>query len=308
MRWPWLSGLVVAGLAGAAPVAGQSEPPPCSSAVARPSIAIEEHGSSVLYATHSLALKVSGNFDVKVRSVSAPNAHVEVEPEDDPEGGPVLVSDNAGTLPVTAVFTAFEQDGSECTTSASTTAQLAAPARSKVSKLKRPGYLVRKRRLYKPNPIFSFSVKPDKAAPDRRPFTVTARVSHRLRLPGKGVKARKKDYPQRAFEMGEHKSLTFCQGELLCPRRTKRGFPKEVELDVRPHNDDGAATKGIKVIARSPAGYPADRALKFFQTPWGVDLQVFQAGHRLARLRVVARCSGGGQSSRCRFKKVLLAR
>ena len=235
---------------------------------------------------------------------SVPAAHVEID-QDVPT---VLVTDRAGPFPVTAVFTGFEHDGSECTTSASTTVQLLSPARSKASKLKRPRYLVRKRKLYKPNPTFSFTVKPDKAAPDRRPFTVTARVSHRLRLPGKGAKARTKSYFQRQFEVGEPKSLTFCQGELLCPRRTQRGWAKEVELDVRPHIDDGTASKGIKVIAKSPAGYPADRALKFFQTPWGLDLQVFQAGRRLARLRVVARCSGGGQSSRCRFKKVLLAR
>ena len=38
------------------------------------------------------------------------------------------------------------------------------------------------------------------------------------------------------------------------------------------------------------------------------ELQVLQGGRPLARLKLVARCSGGGQSSQCRFKKVALAR
>jgi hypothetical protein len=304
VRWGWVAAVITVGLAAAVPALGQSQPPPCSSAVAQPSIAVVEKGSAVTYATHSLQLKVTPDGTFNIRSVSAPGAHVELG---DDNAIPLIVSDKAGALPVTAVLTGFE-NGDECTTSASTTAQLASPARSRVSKLKRPGYLVPRRKLYKPNPTFSFTVKPDKAAPDRRPFTVKARVSHRLRLPGKGTKAKTKTYFQRRFEIGEPKSLTFCQGELLCPRRTQRGWVKEVELDVRPHIDDGTASKGIKVIAKSPAGYPADRSLKFFQTPWGLDLQVFQAGRQLARLKVVARCSGGGQSSRCRFKKVALAR
>jgi hypothetical protein len=309
VRWPWLAGLTVAALAAAAPVAGQSQPPPCSSAVGRPSIAIEEHGSSVLYATHNLALKVSGNFDVQVRSVSAPAAHVDLEPEENPEGGPVLVTDKAGAFPVTAVFKAFEHDGSECTTSASTTAQLAAPARSTAGKLKRPHYLVKKRRLYPANPTFRFKVAPDKAAPDRSPFTVRARVSRRLKLPGKGAKAKTKTYPQREFEFKEPKHLqNGCQYELVCPRRTARGFAKGVEVGVRPIGGGRLATKGLRLVVTSPSGYPADRALKFFQSPWGLDLQVLQSGRQIARLKVVARCSGGGQSSRCRFKKVLLAR
>jgi hypothetical protein len=304
MRWPLAAGLTLTALAAAAPVEGQSQPPPCSSAVQRASISVVETGSSVLYATHDLTLKTGGNPDVQLRSVSAPNAHVDLETE----GKPLLVSDRAGALPVTAVFSAFEHDGTECTTSASTTAQLAAPARSKVSKLQRPHYVVPKRKLYKPNPKFSFTVKPDKAAPDRSPFTVRVRVSHRLRLPGKGVKAKTKVYFQRLFEIGEPNSIAYCQGELVCPRRTQRGWRKEVEVDVRPHRDDGPATHGLKVVVTSPAGYPADRALKFFQTPYGVDLEVLQAGRRLARLKLVARCSGGGQSSKCRFKKVALAR
>jgi hypothetical protein len=307
MRWPWLAGLIAVGLAAVSPALGQDDLPPCSSAAAPATFTVVDSGFSSLYATHALHLKPSqqGEEPPFVRSASAPGARVLT---DDGDTAPVLVSDNPGPLTVSAVLHAIDSDGKACRADATTTVQLLSPARSKVSKLKRPGYLVRKRRLYKPNPTFSFTVKPDKAAPDRRPFTVTARVSHRLRLPGKGAKVRTKAYPQRRFEIGEPQSLKFCQGELLCPRRTKRGWAKEVELDVRPHIDDGAATKGIKVIAKSPAGYPADRALKFFQTPWGLDLQVFQAGHRLARLRVVARCSGGGQSSRCSFKKVLLAR
>jgi hypothetical protein len=302
MRWPVAAGLTCAAFAAAAPVEGQSQPPPCSSAVGRPTITVVETGSPVLYASHDLTLKTGGNPDVQLRSVSAPNTHVDLETE----GKPLLVSDRAGALPVTAVFSAFEHSGDECTTSASTTAQLAAPGRSKASKLKRPHYVVPKRKLYKPNPTFSFSVKPDKAVPDRSPFTVRARISHRLKLPGKGSKLRTKVYPQRDFE-ATHNSLKFCQGELLCPRRTSLGWRKEVEIDVRPHNDE-PATRGVKVLVISPSGYPATHSHRFFQTPYGVDLQVVQSGRRLARLKLVVRCSGGGQSSKCRFKKVALAR
>ena len=302
MRWPLVAGLTLAALAAAAPVAGQSQPPPCSSAVQRPSITVVEPGSSVPYATHDLTLTLGGNPDVQLRSVSAPNAHVDLETE----GKPLIVTDTAGAFPVTAIFSAFEHDGSECTTRASTTAQLAAPARSKVSKLKRPRYVVPRRRLYKPNPTFSFTVKPDKAVPDRSPFTVRARVSHRLKLPGKGAKLRTKAYPQREFEI-KQTSAKLCREELLCPRRTALGWRKEVEIDVRPHSDEPAA-KGVKVLVISPSGYPAVHSHRFFQTPYGVDLQVLQGGRRLARLKLVARCSGGGQSSKCRFKKVALAR
>jgi hypothetical protein len=62
------------------------------------------------------------------------------------------------------------------------------------------------------------------------------------------------------------------------------------------------------VLVVSPSGYPAVHSHRFFQTPYGVDLQVLQGGRPLARLKLVARCSGGGQSSKCRFKKVALAR
>lgn len=286
MRWRWPAGLIAVGLAAAAPALGQgSELPPCSSAVPPPTIAIVETGSSVLYATHTLHLKPSPQGDdvPSVQSVSAPGAHVG---EDGNEQPTVLVNDKPGPFSVSAVLLARESDGSSCTTSAATTVQLASAARSKASKLKRPHYVVPRRKLYKPNPTFSFTVKPNKAAPDRTPFTVRVRVSRRFRLPGKGAKARMQVFP----------------------RRTARGFPKGVEVDVRPHSDHQLATKGLKVIATSPSGYPADRALKFFQTPWGLDLQVLQSGRQIARLKVVARCSGGGQSSRCRFKKVLLAR
>ena len=61
MRWPLVAGLTLTALAAAAPVEGQSQPPPCSSAVGRPTITVVESGSSVLYATHDLTLKTGGN-------------------------------------------------------------------------------------------------------------------------------------------------------------------------------------------------------------------------------------------------------
>lgn len=303
MRRRLLAAMTAFGLAAAVPALGQSEPPPCSGAVPPPVIAVHEPGSPVPYATHTLKLRVSGNTDVQIRSVSAADTHVDLEPET----GPELVTDRSGPFSVGAVYTAFEQDGSECTTSASTTVSLTAPARSRVTRLKRPRYSVPQRKLYKPNPEFSFSVKPDKAAPDRSPFTVRARVSRRFRLPGKSAKARSRIYPQREFEIPDSRQgLTFCRQMLLCPRRTQRGWAKELEIDVQPY--ERPATRGIRVTVTSPSGFPADRALKFFQTPWGIDLQVLQAGRRLARFKAVGRCSGGGQSSKCRFKQVGLAR
>jgi hypothetical protein len=308
MRLHWLAGLTLAAVAAVAvPAAGQSDPnPPCSSAVQRPSISLVEPGSSNLYATHTLRIEVSpqGDTTPSVKSASGPGAHF----DDNGGDGPfTLVTDNAGPFPVTAVLTAFE-NGSPCDMTVSTTAQLASPAKSKTSKLRRPHYVVPRRRLYKPHPKFSFTVTPDKGAADRSPFTIRARVSRRFKLPGKGGKLRKQVYPQRLFERVERDG-TFCQLALVCAPRSKRGFMKGVDVDVRTlGNLSGLATKGLKIVVTSPSGYPADRALKFFQTPWGLDLQVLQSGRQLARLKVVARCSGGGQSSRCRFKKVGFAR
>ena len=64
----------------------------------------------------------------------------------------------------------------------------------------------------------------------------------------------------------------------------------------------------LRVQLVSPNGYPPpyrrgpQQALR--KTPFGADIELFQSGRRIARLRVVASCLGGGQSARCKFRKI----
>ena len=42
---------------------------------------------------------------------------------------------------------------------------------------------------------------------------------------------------------------------------------------------------------------------RLIPTPFGVDVEVFQSGLRIARLRAAGRCDSYGQAARCRFEK-----
>jgi hypothetical protein len=163
---------------------------------------------------------------------------------------------------------------------------------------KRPRYIVPARRLYSPDPNFSFTVRLAKVGADQSPLTVRARASRRLRVPGAGSKAVSHLYPLREFELSDTESRG-C--ELICSKTTSRGFARGVSVSVRR-----IALKGLKVLVEPPTGYPyvVGHGERFRHTPFGVDVDVLQSGRRLARLRVAGRCDSGGQSSRCRFAKV----
>jgi hypothetical protein len=163
---------------------------------------------------------------------------------------------------------------------------------------KRPHYIVPARKLYSPNPRFSFTVRLAKVGADQSPLTVRARASRRLKVPGPGVKAVSHTYPLRAFEFSD----TEPRGcELLCSKKTSRGFARSLSVSA-----SRIGVKGLKVMVEGPTGYPytVGHGEGFRHTPWGADVEVLQSGTRLARLRVAARCDSGGQSSRCRFKKI----
>jgi hypothetical protein len=195
-----------------------------------------------------------------------------------------------------------ESDDYSCTTTVATTVELQPPSPSLFGNFKRPRYIVQSgKRLYSPQPNFSFTVKLARAAADRSPLTVRARGWGRLKVPGPRVKAVSHDYFLRDFELEDLEESRGC--ELLCSPVTSRGFQKRIEVRVQTLS---FRPGGIKVEVVPPTGlhFFARGEERFKPTPYGADVQVFQSGHRLARLRVAARCDSFGQSSRCKFKTV----
>ena len=87
--------------------------------------------------------------------------------------------------------------------------------------------------------------------------------------------------------------LTGHEPRLPQARRGRAG-----PLDTRPG--------GLKVTVTAPTGlhFFARGDERFKPTPYGVDVEVLQSGHRVARLRVAGRCDSFGQSSTCRFKTI----
>lgn len=277
------------------------EPPPCPADQPPPTLSVSDpKGAGSLFATHVLRAKIQGG---EVRSFSAPGARIFNQ---DDASRPELVSDTPGPLTATAVVVITDterlpyQDDYSCTTSVAATVDLLAPGPSVFGNFKRPRYIVPARKLYSPSPDFSFTVKLAKVGADLSPFTVRARGSSRLRVPAAGVRPASHVFFLREFELEEH-SGGGCA--LLCSPVTSRGFLKRVEvgagpLDTRPG--------GLKVTVTAPTGlhFFARGAERFKPTPYGVDVEVLQSGHRVARLRVAARCDSFGQSSTCRFKTI----
>jgi hypothetical protein len=194
------------------------------------------------------------------------------------------------------------QDDYSCTMTVATTVGLQPPQPSVFGNFKRPRYTVPARKLYSPEPDFSFTVKLAKVGADHSPFTVRARGSSRLKVPGAGVKAGSHVYPLREFEFGDGEEPRGC--EVICSPVTGRGHHKRVE--VRVDRLGGRGSGGLKVTVITPTGlhFFARGEERFKPTPWGVDVEVLQSGRRVARLRAAARCDSFGQSSRCRFKKI----
>ena len=197
-----------------------------------------------------------------------------------------------------------------CTANVSATVQLR-PALPLVISLKRPrkGRDGRRRLIYQPNPPFTIIVK-HRTGSDRSPITVRARLSRRLRLPKRGAKAAVEVVAQRASDSVEEEDSggpRACR-QLICGRRSERGFLKSPEVFVFPTESRRTFSNGLRVQLVSPNGYPPpyrrgpQQALR--KTPFGADIELLQSGRRIARLRIVASCLGGGQSARCKFRKI----
>jgi hypothetical protein len=193
----------------------------------------------------------------------------------------------------------------------STTVQLRAALPLLVS-LKRPrkGRDGRRRLIYQPNPPFTLILK-HRTGSNRMPITVRARLSRRLRLPKKTAKAATEVFAQRASDYVEQEDSggpRTCR-QLICGRRTKQGgHLKSPEVFVFPSESRRVFSNGLRVKLVSPNGYPPPYRRgpqqRNVKTPYGADIELFQSGRRIARLRVVARCDGGGQSARCKFRKI----
>ncbi len=245
------------------------------------------------------------------RTASAPGARRVSDPESGSDP-PVFVRDTPGPLTVTGTVETNDPSrpaGDQgCTANVSATVQLR-PALPLLVSLKRPrkGRDGRGRRIYQPNPPFTLTLK-HRIGSNRSPITVRARLSRRLRLPKKGAKAATEVVAQRASDSVEEEDSGGpgkCR-QLICGRRTKQGSHlKSPEVFVFPIE---SRRGGLRVRLVSPNGYPPPYRRgpqqRNVQTPFGADIEVLQSGRRIARLRVVARCDGGGQSAYCRFRKI----
>lgn len=273
-------------------------------------------GGGSTYATHELTVTARGtgqDTSLNSRTASAPGARR----LDDPESGnnPVFVRDTPGPLTVSAVVDTTDPSrpasDPSCSATVSATVQLR-PALAPLVSLKRP----RKARdgrgalIYEPNPPFTIIIK-HRTGSDRTPMTVRARVTRRLRLPKKGAKAASEVVAQRASDSVDQREpggAGRCN-QLICSRKAKGGHLKSPNVSVFPLESQKVFSKGLRVRLESPNGYPppfrrgkADQ--RNIKTPYGADIEVFQSGRRIARLRIVALCNGYGQSAKCRFRKI----
>ena len=281
------------------------DPPPCPPDQPPPTLSLSDpKGAGSFFATHILRAKLEGG---EARSFTAPGARFFSQ---DNANRPELVSDTPGPLTVSAVVVIRDterlpyQDDYSCTTGVATSVELLAPAPSVFGNFRRPRYIVPSRKLYSPSPTFSFTVKLAKAGSDLSPFTVRARGSSRLKVPGAGVRQASHVYPLREFEVPDREGGSR-RCELLCTPVTDRGFAKRIAVHVEQLGSRPGAG-GLKITVEPPTGlhFFARGEERFKPTPWGVDVEVLQSGRRLARLRAAGRCDSFGQSSTCRFKTI----
>ena len=307
-----LGSLVLPGVA----TAGSGDP--CSPAAGAGLRITDPAGGGATYATHELTVTPLGTGQdtfLDSRTVSAPAAR-RVGETGSSSDVPLFVRDTPG--PLTFTGTVETTDPSRpasdpgCSANVSATVQLR-PALPLLISLKRPrkGRDGRRRLIYQPNPPFTITAK-HRTGSDRTPITVRARLSRRLRLPKRGAKAAVEVVAQRASDSVEEEDSggpTACR-QLICGRRTKYqgGHLKSPEVFTFPIESRRVFSNGLRVRLVSPNGYPPpyrrgpQQALR--KTPFGADIELFQSGRRIARLRVVASCLGGGQSARCRFRKI----
>jgi hypothetical protein len=275
-----------------------AEGDPCPASQPRPSISVSDPaGAGSLYATHILRARFgqSGEDSTELRSFTAPGARVFDNRE--------VVSDSPGQLTLTAVFfiqhfgTTFGEQDYSCSMTVSQAVALKAPNRSTVvGRLKRPRLVDRRRNLWYRRVEYSFVVRRASTAADLSPFTVRARAVRRARYPKASAKAFTRVFGQREFDAKEQRYRNGCESGLICQPLAPRGFATGIGVRVN------AVSRGLEISVDVPTSYP--KGNRVIPTPWGVDVEVFQSGQRIARLRAAGRCVSGGQAARCTFKKV----
>jgi hypothetical protein len=296
-------------LLAASGIAAGDETTPCPDGQPRPTLSVVEPGAGggPLYATHLLRASLESpesGVSAHAQSWTAPRARI--LDDDESTTRRMLVADDAGPLTLSAVVVIRDRsrlpasDDYSCTTTVATTVELLPPNRSAVANFHRPrpGF-VPGRKLYSPNPEFRLTVRLADTAPDRSPFTVRARRTARLKLPGRGARAVSHVYPMREFERDDQSR--GC--ELLCSPKTRSGFKTRVEVQAEADLTPGS----LKITVLIPTGSAqlVGGRFRFQPTPFGLDVEVLQSDRRVARLRVAARCDlQRGLSSRCRFKRV----
>ena len=286
--------------------AAADENTPCTASRAKPRIVLAEKGSpTTLYATHELRLSLAQapGGEAGVRSVEAPGARV------DREGGEgtaaaLLWVDRPG--PVTVTVRAVDKDpaldpakkgvDTDCTHILSQTFTITPATVTKAGKLKRPFLVDRRRRLWYRRVSYSFAVAPKGAGADRSPLTVRARATRRAVYPSARTPAITQTFGLRGFDATEPPFKRGCQA-LICP--AKQGSYSK-GLTVYAFGRPG----GLRVLVDVPTSYPSKvLGRRVIPTPWGLDVEIFQSGRRVARLRAAGRCTQGGQAARCTFKK-----
>jgi len=282
---------------------------PCTASRAKPQIVlVDRNRATTPTATHELGLKLTqaGASGVEVRSIHAPGARVDTEGAAG-EANALLWVDKPG--PLTVTVSAADEDpaldparrgiDTACTHTVSQTFAIAPATVTRAGKLKRPFLVDRARRLWHRRVYYSFSVAPKGPGADRSPLTVRARATRKSKYPSARTRAVTQAYGLRDFDVKEPLPSRSCGEEtLICPPMAG-SFAKG--LTVYGFRDGG----GVKIMVMVPTSYPS-RVLgrRHIPTPWGVDVEIFQSGRRVARLRAAGRCTEGGQAARCTFKRV----
>lgn len=294
----------------AAPAAAEA---PCTAAARAGVKVVDGAGAGAVYATHELTvvpLGTGSETSVDGRTISVPGARRLGDVREGEQ--PMFIRDTAGPLTVSAVVTTTDPtrpaDDPSCSAVVSTTVPLL-PPRSPLITVKRPWRRKdgRGRRIYPDPPTFTIKLR-HAVGTSRLPITVRARATRRLRLPASGSKAFTHVFAQRASDFVEEPESARDSCILICAPKARGGFPKSTEVTAFPRSSRTQFSTGLDVSLIPPTGYPPPfrrgRRNAEIPTPFGADVELLQGGRRISRLRVVARCDGLGQSSRCRFRKI----
>jgi hypothetical protein len=265
--------VVVLAAAGVAtmPGAGAQGAAPCPAGTEIPTITGEDlqaGSGGALTATHTIQLDVNfsnglGRDDLQF---SAP-AGVTVKAHG--PSGATLISDAPGAVPVTASWSEFQADGTECTSSASTTLQLQAPTPLEFGKLPRslqPKLIRLHGKYYSSGYALGATIG---RYTDRRPVELRLRAIARAKLPS----------PAMPF--------------------------KVVEVALRnsdPHFGDQRYLRGPRWLVTGHINYAGtafflESRVKTGSSrahPVGYELQVLQAGRLMLAVQQAGKCDFGG--------------